>query len=91
MALQRDSSTLLRRAGRYAIEALVGIGLLAFQAGCGEPKPATLSSPNMADGLVLSWVIGRDGDEGQFVPTSACRFEMTPEGRFANRGIVVQQ
>ena len=74
---------MLRRAARHVIGAMLGIGLLAFQVACGEPKPAPLASPDMTDGLVLSWVIGRDGDEGQFVPTSACRFEMTPEGRFA--------
>jgi len=69
---------MLRRAARHVIGAMLGIGLLAFQVACGEPKPAPLASPDMTDGLVLSWVIGRDGDEGQFVPTSACRFEMTP-------------
>ena len=62
---------------------LLAVSLLAVQTGCAEQAPAPLARPDMTEGLVLLWVIGREDEHEQFVPTTAYRFEMTPEGRFA--------
>lgn len=71
-----------RRLAHIAILALLLLALFPWMAACGEQPRKPLAPPDMSHGLLLAWVIGREGEAEKFEPTRVYRFEMTPRGRF---------